>query len=148
MFRTFASGRGTIDFGPAARRPLTDDFGRRLVSFGLIGLTSTVVSLALFLLLQGSMGPIAANAVAVSATFLANTWANARLTMRGERPRWGWAGVLYAGSLALTSAALLVVERLGGGLTAEVLALLATWTVVAVGRLLVMSRESIEGTAA
>jgi hypothetical protein len=56
--------------------------------------------------------------------------------------------VLYAGSLALTSAALLVVDRLGGGLTAEVLALLATWTVVAVGRLLVMSRESIEGTAA
>jgi putative flippase GtrA len=147
MFRTFASGRGKIDFGPAARRPLTDDFGRRMVSFGLIGLGSTLVSLVLFLALRPSLGPVAANAVAVSATFLANTWANARVTMRVERPRWGWAFVLYLGSLALTSAALVVVDALGGGLTAEVLALLATWTVVAVGRLVIMSRESVEETA-
>jgi glycosyltransferase involved in cell wall biosynthesis/putative flippase GtrA len=148
MFRTFASGRGKIDFGPVARRPLRDDLGRRLVSFGLIGITSTAVSLVLFLLLQGTVGPVPANAVAVSATFVANTWANARLTMRVARPRWGWAFVLFAGSLALTSAALLLVDALGGGLTAEVLALLATWIAVAVGRLLIMSRESIEGAAA
>jgi hypothetical protein len=57
MFRTFASGRGKIDFGPAARLPLTDDFGRRLVSFGLIGLGSTLVSLVLFLALR-PLGPV------------------------------------------------------------------------------------------
>ena len=141
MFRTFAAGEGKIDFGDAARRPLADDFGRRLVSFGLIGATSTLVSLALFLLLRVPLGPIGANFVAVSATFLANTWANARITMRVERPRWTQAFLLYLGSLALTSAALLAVDALGGGLPAQVVALLVTWTVAALGRLVLMSRE-------
>ncbi len=141
MFRTFAAGEGKIDFGDAARQPLADDFGRRLVSFGLIGATSTLVSLALFLLLRVPLGPIGANFVAVSATFLANTWANARITMRVERPRWTQAFLLYLGSLALTSAALLVVDALGGGLPAQVVALLVTWTVAALGRLVLMSRE-------
>ena len=48
------------------------------MSFGLIGAASTLVSLVLFLLLRAPLGPIGANFVAVSATFLANTWANAR----------------------------------------------------------------------
>jgi glycosyltransferase involved in cell wall biosynthesis/putative flippase GtrA len=141
MFRTFASGQGKIDFGPAARRPLADDFGRRLVSFGLIGAASTFVSLALFLLLRAPLGAVGANFVAVSATFLANTWANARITMRVDRPRWRQAFLLYLGSLALTSAALLLVDALGGGVWAEVAALLVTWTLAATGRLLLMSRE-------
>ncbi|MFN8025752.1 MAG: glycosyltransferase [Acidimicrobiia bacterium] len=141
MFRTFGSGRGKIDFGSAARQPLADDFGRRLVSFGIIGAASTFVSLVLFLLLRTPLGPIGANFVAVSATFLANTWANARITMRVDRPRWGQAFLLYLGSLVLTSAALLAVDALGGGVWAQVAALLVTWTVVAVGRLLLMSRE-------
>ena len=64
MFRTFAAGDGKIDFGDAARQPLADDFGRRLVSFGLIGAASTVVSLVLFLLLRTPLGPIGANFVA------------------------------------------------------------------------------------
>jgi putative flippase GtrA len=147
LFRTFAAGRGRIDFGAAARRPLADDFGRRLVSFGLIGATSTLVSLLLFLVLRAPLGPIGANAVAVSATFLANTWANARLTMRVERPRWAQAFVLYLASLALTSAALLVVDALGGGLAAQVGALLVTWTAAAVGRLVLMSHESQSRTS-
>jgi len=146
MFRTFASGQGKIDFGTAARQPLADDFGRRLVSFGVIGAASTFVSLLLFLVLRGPLGPIGANFVAVSATFLANTWANARITMRVDRPRWSQAFLLYLGSLLLTSAALLVVDALGGGVVAQVLALLVTWTVAAFGRLVLMSREHASGT--
>jgi putative flippase GtrA len=141
MFRTFASGRGKIDFGDAARQPLADDFGRRLVSFGLIGAASTLVSLLLFLALRGPLGPIGANFVAVSATFVANTWANARITMRVDRPRWSQAFLLYLGSLVLTSAVLLVVDALGGGVVAQVAALLVTWTIAAFGRLVLMSRE-------
>ena len=140
MLRTFASGEGRIDFGAASRPPLADDFGRRTVRFGLIGIASTVVSLVLFLLLRGALGPVGANAVAVSATFAANTWANARVTQRIARPRWARSFALYFGSLALTSAALLLVDTNGGGLPAELVALAATWTLAAVGRFTLTTR--------
>jgi len=140
MFRAFASGRGHIELGSTARRPLSDDFGRRLVSFGVIGATSTAVSLGLFLLLLHALGPVGANFVAVSATFVANTWAHARITMRVERPRWRQAFMLYFASLALTSAALLTVEAVNGGVALMVFVLLVTWTIVAIGRLVLLSR--------
>lgn len=60
--------------------------------------------------------------------------------MRADRPRWGQAFALYLGSLVLTSAALLGVGALGGGVWAQVAALLVTWTLAAVGRLVLMSR--------
>jgi len=140
MVRTFASGEGRIDFGAAARQPLQDDFGRRTVSFVLIGIASTLVSLALFLLLRGPLGPVGANAVAVSATFLANTWANARVTLRIARPRWAQSIALYLGSLLLTSAALIVVDAAGAGLAAELVALAVTWTVATLLRFAVVAR--------
>ena len=142
MVRTFASGEGRIDFGTAARQPLEDDFGRRTVSFALIGIASTVVSLALFLLLRGRLGPVGANAVAVSATFLANTWANARVTLRIERPRWAQSFGLYLGSLILTSAALVVVDAAGGGLAAELVALAVTWTIASLLRFAMVARSA------
>jgi len=143
MACTFARGEGVIDFGAAARQPLDDDYGRRLVAFGLIGALSTVVSLALFLLLRGTLGSVGANAVAVSATFLANTWANARITLRAHRPRWARAFAVYIGSLALTSAALVAVDALGGGLAAELIALAITWSAATVGRLALVSRNTV-----
>jgi len=143
MARTFARGEGVIDFGSAARQPLADDFGRRLVTFGLIGVLSTVVSLALFLLLRGALGSVGANAVAVSATFVANTWANARLTVRAHRPRWARSFAIYVGSLALTSTALVLVDALGGGLAAELVALAITWSAATVGRLALVSRDGV-----
>ena len=143
MARTFARGEGVIDFGSAARQPLADDFGRRLVTFGLIGVLSTVVSLALFLLLRGALGSVGANAVAVSATFVANTWANVRLTVRAHRPRWARSFAIYVGSLALTSTALVLVDALGGGLAAELVALAITWSAATVGRLALVSRDGV-----
>jgi glycosyltransferase involved in cell wall biosynthesis len=142
MARTFARGEGIIDFGNAARLPLDDDFGRRLVTFGLIGAVSTVVSLVLFLLLRSALGPVGANAVAVSATFMVNTWANARLTLRVHRPRWARSCAIYLGSLALTSAALVLVDALGGGLEAELLSLAITWSAATAGRLALVSRST------
>jgi putative flippase GtrA len=143
MFGTFVRGRGRIDFGDATRRPgETAEPSRRLVSFTVIGLASTLVSLLLFLVLRGPLGPVAANAVAVSATFVANTWANARLTLRIERPRWRRSITIYLASLTLTSAALVAVDAAGGGLAAELLALACTWTAATIGRLVVLARPA------
>jgi putative flippase GtrA len=105
---TFATGRGHVDLGASARPQLGDDFGRSIVSFALVGTLSTIASLALFLLTRPALGAVAANALAVSATFVANTWAHARFTVRTSRPHWRSAIAVYLGSLALTSAALVV----------------------------------------
>ena len=124
MVRRFATGRGQVDLGPCARPALADDFGRRFVTFSLIGAASTAVSLVLFLVLRVPLGAIAANAIAVTATFGANTWLHARYTARASRPRWWAAFALYAGSLLVTSAALALVS----GLAAQLAVLVATWS--------------------
>jgi glycosyltransferase involved in cell wall biosynthesis/putative flippase GtrA len=135
MAWTFATGRGRLDLGPVARRPLGDDFGRWVVSFAVVGTISTLASLAIFLVLREPLGPVAANAVAVSVTFLANTWAHARFTSRAARPDWRAAFVVYVGSLVLTSAALAVVEATADGLAAELVAIGVTYAVATVCRL-------------
>src|SRR5262249_7127534 len=134
----FASGKGDVDLGPLARAGLADDFGRRFVTFAAIGAASTAVSLLLFLVLRTPLGPVPANAIAVTATFLGNTWAHARYTARHRQPRWRRALAVYAGSLAVTSAALALVVAAGGGLAAQFLTLIATWSLATVGRFLVL----------
>jgi len=138
MARRFATGRGRVELGPVERRPLRDDFGRRSVSFALIGAASTAVSLVVFLLTRSALGAIAANAVAVTVTFVANTWANARYTARVERPRWWRAIGVYAGSLLFTSGALALVAVTGGGLGRQVAVLLVTWSLAAAVRFAVL----------
>jgi putative flippase GtrA len=130
----FARGRGRVDLGPDARAPLPNDFGRRFVSFSVIGAASTAVSLALFLSMHDAIGPIAANVVAVTATFVANAWANARYTERRARPRWARSFAFYAGSIASTSAALALVVARTTNLGAQVVVLVATWSLAAVAR--------------
>ena len=131
-----------MELGDLARRPVADDFGRRLVSFAVIGAASTAVSLALYLWWRGALGPVGANAAAVTATFFANTWLNARRAARPRRPFWIGATVVYACSLALTSLALVAVITAGGGVAAELTALLVTWTAATLGRLFVLDRWS------
>ena len=138
MATTFLRGRGRVELGDLARRRIDDDFGRRMVTFAAIGLVSTVVSLALFLWWRPALGAVGANAAAVTATFAANTWLHARLTARRSRPRWRAALAVYLGSLALTSVALLAVHALGWGVGAEVAALLVTWSIATVARLLML----------
>jgi putative flippase GtrA len=136
MLRRFAGGRGDVELGPVTRAGVADDLGRRFVTFALIGAASTGISLVLFLLLHAPLGPVPANAVAVTATFLANTWAHARYTARHRRPRWRRALAVYAASVALTSVALGLVVEAGGGLAAQMATLIATWSLATVARFL------------
>ncbi|HEY6317288.1 MAG TPA: bifunctional glycosyltransferase family 2/GtrA family protein [Acidimicrobiia bacterium] len=133
----FVTGRGRIEFADAPRGRLGDDFGRRIVRFGVIGLLSTAVSLAIFLALRDSVGAIAANAIAVTATFLGNTWANRHFVVGGGLAERHWRGALavWLGALAVTSAGLGLVDAVGGGLTLQLVALAVTWTGATVARL-------------
>ena len=139
LARTFVTGKGRVAF--SSRRPaLADDFGRRLVSFGLIGALSTMASLLLFFLVRGSIGAVAANALAITATFAMNTWLNARYTVRVGRPHWRRAVAIYLGALTLTSGALAVVQALHGGPTAEVVTVGLTWALSSVVRFVLLER--------
>jgi putative flippase GtrA len=131
------TGRGRLEFADVRRGRLGDDFGRRVVRFGVIGLVSTAVSLAIFLTLRNSVGAIGANAIAVTATFLGNTWANRHLVVGGGLAGRHWRGALtvWLGALAVTSAALGLVDAIGGGLTLELVALAVTWTAATIARL-------------
>ncbi len=139
----FATGGGRVELGPVARAPLANDFGRRFVSFSLIGLASTAVSLMVFLATYRAIGAIAANAVAVTATFVANAWANARYTERRPRPRWARAFALYAGSIIATSAALAVVATVTTSLAVQVTVLVFTWLLAAGARFIVIGTSPI-----
>jgi putative flippase GtrA len=131
MARTFATGGGILELGATARPTLDDDFGRRLVTFATIGALSTAISLIVYLLTWSALGAIEANALALSATFVGNTWANARFTIGTRRPQWRVAGAIYLGSLLFTSAALLVVGLAGGGFGVQLSVLIVTWLAVA-----------------
>ena len=137
--RPTATGQGRVAFS-SPRPALDDDFGRKLVSFGVIGALSTIASLLLFLMLRTSLDAIGANAVAVTATFAANTWLNARYTARVGRPRWRRACAIYAGALLLTTAALAVAGSLGANRTAELVTLGLTWTLASIARFLFLGR--------
>jgi putative flippase GtrA len=134
MALRFATGGGRIDLGSVGRAPLVDDFGRRFVSFALIGTASTAVSLALFVSTRDAIGPIAANLVAVTATFVANAWANARYTERRPRPLWARSFAVYAGSVAATSVALALVDATTPVAAAQLAVLITTWALAAGAR--------------
>jgi putative flippase GtrA len=138
MALRFATGRGRVDLGPDARAPLADDFGRRFVSFSLIGAASTAMSLALFLSLHDAIGPIGANIVGGTATFVANAWANARYTEHRARPRWARAVAFYICSLVSTSVALVLVGAVTTSLAAQVAVLIMTWSLAAATRFVVI----------
>jgi glycosyltransferase involved in cell wall biosynthesis len=135
MANTFMRGRGTVDLGTAARAPLADDFGRQLVVFAKIGVVSTLVSLALFLMLRDSVGAVWANLIAVGATAVGNTWANRRFTFgyRDSRQR----GRHYMGGVAISLAGLFLTSVALTSVTgefAQVLVLLVSWSLVTVAR--------------
>ena len=141
MVRRFATGGGRVELGPLARAPLANDFGRRFVAFSLIGIASTVISLALFLSTRGALGPVLANIVAVTATLVANAWANARYTERRARPRWARAFALYLGSIAATSAALALVGAVTASSAAQLGVLVVTWASAAAARFLLIGNS-------
>jgi putative flippase GtrA len=144
MAWTFLTGGGRVDLGTTARQHVEDDFGRSIVSFAVVGTLSTLASLVLFLLTRDALGAVGANAFAVSATFLANTWAHARFTARTSRPNWRGAFSVYLGSIVVTSFALVVVDAAGGGLAAELFAIGVTYAFATVCRLRLLRHSSTE----
>ena len=139
MLRTFVGGRGAVELGELKRPSLSDDMGRQFVGFAFVGLLSTTLSLLLFLLVRDRTGAVGANLVALTATTLANVWANRRYTFghRGRRDR----GRQYLGALlvwllgaVVSSVALWLVVAADGSRTTEVLVLLACWLAIAAVR--------------
>ncbi len=98
--------------------PVDPRLGPQVVRFASIGIVSTVVFAALFALLDGPLGPVGADVIALLVCAFANTAANRRLTF-ALRGRAGRARHYAAGTalgllpLALTLAALAVLTVLG-----------------------------------
>jgi putative flippase GtrA len=118
--RAFASGSLPLDMpgngraAAAARKQWR--LPGQLLSFGLIGVASTLAYAVLYLLLRDIMPAQAANALALLLTALANTAANRRITFgvreSGGRLRHQSQGlVVFALGLAVTSGSLLLLHR-------------------------------------
>jgi putative flippase GtrA len=134
----FVRGEGQVDLAGAERRGPDDDFGRRLVTFGIVGALSTAVSLMIFLALWPALGAVSANLVGIGATFAANAWAHARFTTRRRRIAWSRSLVTLAVAAGLSTTALLAAKSAGIGRGAEVGLLLGSWLAASVGRLLLL----------
>ena len=142
MVGRLARGRGDVDLGPLQRQPLADDFGRQTVTFGVIGVVSTLISLGIFLALRDQIGAVWANVVGVTATALGNNWANRRWTFRRRSDQdrtWRLAStlVVFAISLVGTSVALAAVA---GSRSVELLVLAVTWAAAALLRFVFLRR--------
>ena len=125
----------------AHRRLLDRRLVGQLVRYSVIGVSSTVFQLGLYLVLRDVLGPLTANLIAVVVSTVANTTANRAVTF-GIRGRRG-AGrhqakglLLFALSLGLTSGALslLGVVAPNAPQSAELVVLVAVNTLLAVGR--------------
>ncbi len=143
---TFLRGGGVVEV--PRRPPMPDDFGRHFVSFGVIGALSTVATLLVFLLLRVPIGAVAANLVALTAAFVGNTWLNTRYSYRSRRPQWGAVGAIYGATAVGSTLALLGVEVVGGGVFAEVAALVVIWAAAGVARLALLQRTVHPGVSA
>ncbi len=141
MMRGFAHNAGILPTEPAlpasstATQPEPRPFSEQLVRFGSIGLVSTALFAAGFLLMAGTLGHALAAIVALAVCTIANTAANRRLTFslsgRSRRlrhfARSSIVSLLPLGAMLLTLAAL---SALGSTAT---LTALAALTVVNVG---------------
>lgn len=142
MMGRFVTGRAGVELGPLQRQPLADDFGRQTVTFGLIGLVSTLISLGIFLALRDEIGAVWANVVGVTATALGNNWANRRWTFRrrGDQDRtWRLASTLVVFLLTLLGTSL-ALAAVAGNRSAELLVLAVTWGAAALLRFVFLRR--------
>lgn len=142
MIGRFARGTAGVDLGPLEREPLADDFGRQTVTFVLIGVVSTLISLGIFLALRDEIGAVWANVVGVTATALGNNWANRRWTFRRRSDQdrtWRLAStfIVFLVTLLGTSLALATVA---GNRSAELLVLAVTWAAAALLRFVFLRR--------
>ncbi len=138
MIRRFARGDGELE-GTSDAPAIDPSLGPQVVKFASIGIVSTVVFATLFALLDGPLGPLGADVLALLVCALANTAANRRLTfaLRGRAGRVRH----YAGGTALGLLPL--------GLTLGALAVLAALGVTSLGvTLVVLTAANLLATAA
>jgi putative flippase GtrA len=121
--------RGSALAGPSGgvRRAAPGELRLQIASFAVVGITSTIAYVLLYLLLRGVMSAQAANAASLLVTALANTAANRRLTFgisgRLHAARHQAKGLIAFGiGLVLTSGALAALPaHTGRGLEVSVL---------------------------
>ncbi|MGV9310326.1 glycosyltransferase [Nonomuraea sp. NPDC003727] len=116
--RALSSGAATVELprppdpAPAPSPPARIALVRRLVSFGLVGLASTVVHAFLYLLLRTALPVEAANLLALAATAVVNTEAHRRWTFNRRAGRrvvaHARAGLLFLLNYAVTTTAIVV----------------------------------------
>jgi putative flippase GtrA len=132
----------TVSLVPTSRpRPLKG----RVSAFAVIGVLCTIAWLALYLLLRIAMPPLAANALSLVVTTVANTAANRRFTFNvvgsGGALRHQLEGaVVFLVGLALSSGGLGLVHALapGGSQAIEVAAMLGSYGLATVVRFVLL----------
>jgi putative flippase GtrA len=120
--------------GALTRAAVSPGTGGELVSFATVGFASTALWMVLLLLLAPTLGLVAANAVALTASMLANTAAHRRWTFRRtrrERRRdWTRALVVHAVGLGLTTGAIVTARAIAPDSTGLVVVLLTAASVL------------------
>ena len=144
MAWSFWRGRGVVDLGDLGRDPTPVGTGGELVTFAAVGALSTLVTLVLFVLLRGTIGSLAANALALTLAAVANTAANRRWTFGhrgagGRAQEWRRAAGVHVTGLTISTGALLLARAVdGGSLATELLLLTAAFAVSTALRFLLM----------
>jgi putative flippase GtrA len=129
----FWHGDGLVEDVAIARSPTPPGSGGELISFATVGIASTVAYLVLLFALRAALGLLAANAVALTATMLANTglhrrWTFGRRGPGGRRREWLRAAAVHLAGLAATSTAIVAAQAIDGasGVTLFVLLVAAS----------------------
>jgi putative flippase GtrA len=122
LLRSFANGAIPVNtiaaqLSPSQRSAAPGSLLRQAVRFGAIGAVSSAAYVALFMMMQGSIGAQAANLIALLLTAIGNTAANRRFTFgvggRANAGRHHVEGLLVFGiALAITSGSLAVLHLL------------------------------------
>jgi putative flippase GtrA len=140
LVRTFATQPGPAP-APGGRRRVD---ASELARFAGVGVVSTVVYAALFLVFRGLVGVVMANLVALALCTLGNTAAHGRITFGAERPV-SWrtqlmgSAVVFLTTAVLTTAALGVARGVAGGdLWPQVVAIVAGTALAALVRFIVL----------
>lgn len=133
----FWTGRADVDVTGLDRRPPPVASGGELVSFATVGMVSTVAYLTLFMALRGPLGDYGANAVALTATMIANTTAHRSWTFGrsaagrpSRRREWARAAIVHLAGLALTTGAIAAARAVDGATTTSLVVLLLTASVL------------------
>ncbi|WP_406299153.1 glycosyltransferase family 2 protein [Embleya sp. NBC_00888] len=144
--RRIAAGTFRVSVPPRVREArLPRGMRAQLPRFALIGVLSTLAHLLLYVLLRDGMGALAANALALTITTIANTAANRRFTfgIRGRAGAWrhqAQGGLAFVVGLGLSSATLAALHAATArpSRTVEVGALVGAGVVATVVRFLLL----------